>query len=95
MEDLKKTVVAVEPKKEKVKKTTSKKLVKKTSIIQTNLARGFFVTGFLGAVFFGLITFDVLAPTAGLPEQLFENNIELFQTSIGLFLIGLFSFTKR
>ena len=87
MEDTKKVVPS--------KKVVVKKVVKNNSIIQTNLARGFFVTGFLGMVFFGLIMFDVLAPTAGIPEQLFENNIELFQTSVGLFLIGLFSFTKR
>jgi hypothetical protein len=93
MEDLKKTV---EPKKEKVKKVAPvKKESKKSNIIETNLARGFFITGFLGMVFFGLIIFNVLAPTAGIPEELFENNIVLFQTSVGLFLIGLFSFTKR
>jgi hypothetical protein len=77
------------------KKVVVKKVVKTNSIIQTNLARGFFITGFLGMVFFGLIIFNVLAPTAGIPEELFENNIVLFQTSVGLFLIGLFSFTKR
>ena len=77
------------------KKVAVKKVAKPNSVIQTNLARGFFVTGFLGMVFFGLIMFNVLAPTAGIPEELFENNIELFQTSVGLFLIGLFSFTKR
>jgi hypothetical protein len=87
MEDTKKVVPS--------KKVVVKKVVKNNSFIQTNLARGFFVTGFLGMVFFGLIMFNVLAPTAGIPEQLFENNIELFQTSVGLFLIGLFSFTKR
>jgi hypothetical protein len=93
MEDLKKVA---ETKKEKVKKAApAKKVAAKPAIIQTNLARGFFVTGFLGAVFFGLITFDVLAPTAGMPEELFQNNVELLQTSVGLFLIGLFSFTKK
>ena len=93
MEDLKKTV---EPKKEKVKKVAPvKKESKKSNIIETNLARGFFVTGFLGMAFFGLIIFNVLAPTPGIPEELFQNNIHLFQTSVGLFLIGLFSFTKR
>jgi len=85
----------VEPKKEKVKKATPKKLVKKSNIIETNLARGFFAAGFLGAVFFGLITFNVVTPTSGIPEQLLENNVELLQTSVGLFLIGAFSFVKK
>jgi hypothetical protein len=82
MEDLKKKVVVKKP-------------VKKQPLIQTNLSRGLFITGFIGMVFFGLIMFNVLAPTPGIPEELFENNIELFQTSVGLFLIGLFSFTKK
>jgi hypothetical protein len=78
------------------KKVVVKKSVKKAeTIIQTNLARGFFLTGFLGIVFFGLITFEVLNPASGIPEQFLENNVEMLQTSIGLFLIGLFSFTKR
>jgi hypothetical protein len=78
------------------KKVVVKKPVKKgETIIQANIARGFFLTGFLGIVFFGLITFEVLNPASGIPEQLLENNIEMLQTSIGLFLIGLFSFTKR
>jgi hypothetical protein len=78
------------------KKVVVKKPVKKAgTIIQANLARGFFLTGLLGIVFFGLITFEVLNPASGIPEQLLENNVEMLQTSIGLFLIGLFSFTKR
>jgi hypothetical protein len=78
------------------KKVVVKKPVKKAeTIIQTNLARGFFLTGLLGIVFFGLITFEVLNPASGIPEQFLENNVEMLQTSIGLFLIGLFSFTKR
>ena len=82
MEDLKKKVVVKKP-------------VKKQATIQTNLSRGLFITGFIGMVFFGLIIFNVLAPTNGVPEELFDNNVELFQTSVGLFLIGLFSFTKK
>jgi hypothetical protein len=77
------------------KKAAVKKVAKPNSGIQTNLARGFFVTGLLGVLFFGLITFDILNPASGIPEQLLENNIELLQTSAGLLLIGLFSFTKK
>jgi hypothetical protein len=78
------------------KRVVVKKPVKRGgTIIQANLARGFFMTGFLGIVFFGLITFEVLNPASGIPEQLLENNVEMLQTSVGLLLIGLFSFTKR
>ena len=88
MEDVKKVVPQ--------KKVVVKKLAKKArTITQVNLARGFFLTGFLGIVFFGLITFEILNPASGIPEQLLENNVEMLQTSVGLFLIGLFSFTKR
>jgi hypothetical protein len=88
MEDVKKVVPQ--------KKVLVKKPVKKAgTITQVNLARGFFVTGFFGILFFGLITFEILNPASGIPEQLLENNVEMLQTSIGLFLIGLFSFTKR
>jgi hypothetical protein len=79
------------------KKPAAKKAVKKTTTVvaKGNLARGFFMTGLLGVLFFGLITFDILNPAPGIPEQLLENNIELLQTSAGLLLIGLFSFTKK
>lgn len=92
MEDNKQVVIK-EPVK-KVKKAAAKKAMKKT-IIETNLARGFFATGFLGIAFFTLIVFDVLNPTTGIPEELLQNEVELLQTSIGLFLIGAFSFTKK
>jgi hypothetical protein len=88
MEDVKKVVPQ--------KKAVVRKPIKKGgTIIQANLARGLFLTGFLGIVFFGLITFEILNPASGIPEQLLENNVEMLQTSVGLFLIGLFSFTKR
>jgi hypothetical protein len=91
MEEVKKVV---EPKKEK--KVMPKKVVKKTkTMIQVNLARGFFMTGLLGVLFFGLVTFEILNPASGIPEQLLENDIELLQTSVGLLLIGAFSFTKK
>lgn len=92
MEEQKQTVVK-EPVK-KVKKVAAKKAMKKT-IIETNLARGFFATGFLGIVFFALIVFEVLNPAMGIPEELLQNDVQLLQTSIGLFLIGAFSFTKK
>jgi hypothetical protein len=90
MEEVKKVV---EPKKEK--KATPKVVKKTKTVIQVNLARGFFMTGLLGALFFGLVTFGILNPASGIPEQLLENDIQLLQTSVGLLLIGAFSFTKK
>jgi hypothetical protein len=90
MEEVKKVV---EPKKEK--KITPKKPVKKTPpFIQTNFARGFFVTGLLGIVFYGLVQVGVFTTFLGTNIDEFLLNTEI-QVSIGLFLIGAFSFTKK
>ena len=104
MEDTKKNVTAPvpapikEPAKPKAKPKTTKKVAKKkrkSVIIQTNIARGFFITGLLGAVFFGLMAFDQLGWLTTDIEIVFANDNELFQISLGLLSIGLFSFTKK
>jgi hypothetical protein len=103
MEDTKKNVAATPaPVKEAVKavakpKTTKKVAKKKPQklIIQTNLARGFFLTGLLGILFFGLMVYDQLAWLNVDIEAFFENDVELLQTSVALFLIGMFSFTRK
>lgn len=98
MEDAK--IVAEKPVK-KVKKIESKpKTVKKPArrrkvIREVNLSRGFLLTGLLGLVFYGLLingNLDFLPETW---EVILSNEVELFQTSAGLFLIGLFSYTEK
>jgi hypothetical protein len=90
MEEVKKVTP---PKKEK--KTPVKKAVKKIApIIQTNFARGFFVTGLLGIVFYGLVQAGIFTTFLGTNIDEFLLNTEI-QISIGLFLIGAFSFTKK
>lgn len=98
MEDAK--IVAEKPVK-KVKKIESKpKAVKKPArrrkvIREVNLSRGFLLTGLLGLVFYGLLingNLDFLPETW---EVILNNEVELFQTSAGLFLIGLFSYNEK
>lgn len=84
---------------QKVKKAPAKKDVKavkavKASIIQTNFARGFFVTGFLATVFYSLVEIGIFTSFLGSNINEFLLNTEL-QISIGLFLIGAFSFTRK
>ena len=90
MEEVKKVV---EPKKEK-KKPVKKVAKKIATIVQTNFARGFFVTGILGIVFYGLVQAGVFTTFLGTNIDEFLLNTEI-QISIGLFLIGAFSFTKK
>jgi hypothetical protein len=89
MEEVKK----VTPQKEK--KTPTKKVVKKTvPVIQTNIARGFFITGLLGIVFYALVQAGIFTTFLGVNIDAFLINDEI-KISIGLFLIGAFSFTKK
>jgi hypothetical protein len=102
MEDVK-TVVVEKPIAKKVKKVeepkakVAKKPVKrkKKFIREVNLARGFLITGLLGIVFFGLMINGHLDFLPEAWQSVLSNEVELLQTSAGLFLIGLFSYTRK
>jgi hypothetical protein len=100
MEEAKKEVAekpVVKPKKVTPKAKVTKKVAKrKTKVANVNLARGFFVTGLLGILAFTALVNGWLDEVLNSQvEEFLQNDVELLQTSIGLFLIGLFSFTKK
>lgn len=98
MEEAKKEIVekpVAKPKKVTPKAKAPKKATKKKAVvIQTNIARGLFLTGLLGSIFFTLLVTRNLNFLNSDIENMFANEWDLLATSVAMFLIGAFSFTK-